>query len=285
MKAAEPKIVEYRFARVVFGVTSSPFLLNATLHNHITSYEKNDPEFVKQMLRSLYADDLSVSLADVEEAYQLYLKSRERMNQGGFNLRKWLSNSKPLIERITDMETQNEASTQTDKETHLTEDDETFSRVTVGGLEERDINTEQNVLGTNWNYVEDEFLFKFHTHVESARGLNPTKRNVLRVIVGLYDPMGLVSPIIVKMKILLQDICQANYHWDAELNSELKTRWQRLLLELEQVNIIRIPRCVSSEPHAKELTYELEGFGDASTSAYAEVVYLVVKLKLALKSN
>ena len=80
-----------------------------------------------------------------------------------------------------------------------------------------------------------------------------------------------------KMKILLQDICQANYHWDAELNSELKTRWQRLLLELEQVNIIRIPRCVSPEHHAKELTYELEGFGDASTSAYAAVVYLVVK--------
>ena len=147
----------------------------------------------------------------------------------------------------------------------------------VGGLEVRDINTEQKVLGTNWNYVEDEFLFKFHTHVESVRGLNPTKRNVQRVIAGLYDPMGLVSPIIVKMKMLLQDICQANDHWDAEVNSELKTRWQWLLLELEQVNIIRIPRCLSSEPHAKELTYELEGFGDALTSAYAAVVYLVVK--------
>jgi len=46
---------------------------------------------------------------------------------------------------------------------------------------------------------------------------------------------------------------------------------------LEQVDIIRIPRYVSSEPHAKELIYQLEGFGDASTSAYAEVVYLVVK--------
>ena len=264
VKAAEPKIVDYRFARVVFGVTSSPFLLNATLHKHITSDEKDDPEFVKQMLRSLFVDDLSLTLADVEEAYQLYLKSRERINQGGFNLCKWLSKSKPLVERITEVEAQNEANTQRDKETHLTEDDETFNRVMVGGLEERDINTEQKVLGTNWNYVEDGFLFKFHIHVKNARGLNPTKGNVLRVIAGLYDPMGLVSPI-VKVKILLQDICQADYYWDAELNSELKTRWQRLLSELEQVNVIRIPRCVSSEPHGKELTYELESFGDAST--------------------
>ena len=58
VNSAEPKIVEYRFARVVFGVTSSPFLLNATRLKHITCYEREDPEFVNQMLRSLYLDDL-----------------------------------------------------------------------------------------------------------------------------------------------------------------------------------------------------------------------------------
>ena len=51
----------------------------------------------------------------------------------------------------------------------------------VGGLEERDISTEEKVLGTNWNYFPDEFLFKFQTQVESAEGRMPTKRNVLRV--------------------------------------------------------------------------------------------------------
>ena len=109
VNSAEPKIVEYRFARVVFGVTSSPFLLNATLLKHITSYER-DPEFVNQMLRLLYVDDLSVSLEDVDKAYQLYLKSRERMAQGGFNLCKWLTNSRPLMEKIKEMESQREFS-------------------------------------------------------------------------------------------------------------------------------------------------------------------------------
>ena len=56
---AEPNNVKYRLARVVFGVTSSPFLFNVTLLKHITSYERGDPEFVNQMLRSLYVDDLS----------------------------------------------------------------------------------------------------------------------------------------------------------------------------------------------------------------------------------
>ena len=94
----------------------------------------------------------------------------------------------------------------------------------AGGLEGRDVNTEKKVLGTNWNYVTDEFLFKFQTNVESAQGLTPTKRNVLRVIASFYDTMSSISPIIVQMKIPLQDICEADYHGDAELDSELKTR-------------------------------------------------------------
>ncbi|XP_029200626.2 uncharacterized protein LOC114965206 [Acropora millepora] len=89
--------------------------------------------------------------------------------------------------------------------------------------------------------------------------------------------MGLISPIIVQMKIRLQDICKANYHWDAKLDSELTTRWMKLILELGQVNVIQIPRCVTSEPDTKEFVYELEAFRDASSSAYAAVIYLVIK--------
>ena len=75
---AEPKIVEYRYARVVFGVTSSTFLLNATLLEHVTSHERDDPGFINQMLRSLLVDDLSLSLEDLDMVYQLYFKSRDR---------------------------------------------------------------------------------------------------------------------------------------------------------------------------------------------------------------
>ena len=136
VNSAEPKIVEYRFARVVFGVTSSNFLLNATLLKHITSYERDDPEFVNQMLHSFYVDAVSVSLEDVDKAYQLYLKSRERIAQGGFNLRRWLTNSRPLMEKIKEMESQREFSMQTERENQLNEDDETYNSIMVVGLEE-----------------------------------------------------------------------------------------------------------------------------------------------------
>ena len=94
---------------------------------------------------------------------------------------------------------------------------------------------------------------------------------------SFYDPMSLISPIIVQMKILLLDICKADNHWDAEL--ELKTRWMKLISELGQMNAIQLPRCVTSEPDTKKLVYELEAFGDASSSAYAAVIYLVIKFR------
>ena len=97
--------------------------MNATLLKHITSYEREDREFVNQMLCSLYIDDLSLSLEDVDKAYQLCLKSRERIAQGGCNLHKWLTNSRPLMEKIKEMESQRDLSIQTQKGNQLNDDD------------------------------------------------------------------------------------------------------------------------------------------------------------------
>ena len=83
------------------------------------------------------------------------------MAQGGFNLRKWVTNSRPLMEKIKEMESQRELSIQTEKGNQLNDYDDTYNRIMVGGLEERDVNTVQKVLGTNWNYFTDEFLQPF----------------------------------------------------------------------------------------------------------------------------
>ena len=47
------------------------------------------------------------------------------MAQVGFNLRKWLTNSRPLREKIKGMESQREFSIQTERENQLDKDDET----------------------------------------------------------------------------------------------------------------------------------------------------------------
>ena len=97
-----PRTVTYRFCRVVFGVTSSPFLLNATIEQHLLKYSDEHPELVQNLLNSLYVDDLNSGCTTVEEAFDLFVKSKKIMSQGSFNLRKWCSNSQELRSLIKD---------------------------------------------------------------------------------------------------------------------------------------------------------------------------------------
>ena len=100
----EPKIIVLRFARVAFGLSSSPFLLNATLKHHIMAYESEDPEFVQKLLESLYVDDIISGDSDDIGAYKLYIKAKSRLAEGGFNARKFVSNFRKLKSQIEENE-------------------------------------------------------------------------------------------------------------------------------------------------------------------------------------
>ena len=58
-----------RFTRVIFGVSSSPFLLNATVDHHMRKLLPGDQPFVDKFLRSIYVDDVTGGAHDVQSAY------------------------------------------------------------------------------------------------------------------------------------------------------------------------------------------------------------------------
>ncbi len=80
-------IICLRFTSVMFGVSCSPFLLNATLQHHLSKYAASHPETVKKLNVSLYVDDEVTGAKDTEEAYQVHLESKGVLKEGGFNLR------------------------------------------------------------------------------------------------------------------------------------------------------------------------------------------------------
>ena len=90
----DPEIITLRFNRVVFGVNSLPFVLNAMLRSHLSSFKDVDPEFVNIISQSFYVGDLVLSSNSTDAAYSLYCKGRERMLKGGggVSLRKWKTN-------------------------------------------------------------------------------------------------------------------------------------------------------------------------------------------------
>ena len=151
-----PKEVVYRFCRVVFGVTSSQFLLNATKKQHLQKYANGNPELVKALLNSLYVDDMTSGESTVERGFDLFVNSRKIMAEGGFNLRKWQSNSPQLrcLMQGFDKLSEHEVSHQVTKGSFREEDD-TYAKTTIGMENAAYSQCEQKVLGVNWNYLED----------------------------------------------------------------------------------------------------------------------------------
>ena len=111
------KIVIKRMTRAMFGVTPSPFLLGGTLQHHISRYEEENPEIVMKLLESFYVDDFNSGKENVEQAFELYLKPKKILSDGGFTPRKWSSHSKELSELIrkNDPDATNITNTEEDK--------------------------------------------------------------------------------------------------------------------------------------------------------------------------
>ena len=72
-----PETIVLRFARVVFGVSSSPFLLNATIRHHLEKHAMIQPDLVSKLLRSTYVDDIVTGAESEEAAYELYKEYKE----------------------------------------------------------------------------------------------------------------------------------------------------------------------------------------------------------------
>ena len=85
--ATEPKIVHNRFACVIFGVMSSPFLLNGTVRKHTSNYNFYN-DFVTKIVDLFFTDDFTGGEDTVEKAYLLFKKLKLRFLEGRFNLRK-----------------------------------------------------------------------------------------------------------------------------------------------------------------------------------------------------
>lgn len=117
-------------------------------------------------------------------------------------------------------------------------------------------------LGLLWDPERDEFLFRV-PEMAVTSGV-PTKREVLGEIAKLFDPLGILSPIVVLAKLVMQQLWRKKLDWDDEIPSEELEVWSKLRRELCEINNMKIPRCVAVDD---PVAFELHGFSDASQRA------------------
>ena len=203
--AEEPHIIKLRFTRVVFGVSSSPFLLNATLQHYIKQYCTSHPELADILTQSIYVDDVIFGADTEEEAYALYMSSKEIFAQGSFNLRKFVTNVQSL-QRSVDAQATIPMRTEHLEIPTVEAFEESYAQSTLPINPQGTSHSEQKVLGVHWDVVSDQLVFTLEGLAESAVRLEPTKRNVVSLIGQFYDPLGYLSPITIHFKVLMQQL-------------------------------------------------------------------------------
>lgn len=155
------------FTRVVFGVSSSPFLLNATIRHHLNKYFPSHPQLVKTLAQSIYVDDIVSGANNDDDAYLLYIESKGLLKAGGFNLRKLITNSSHLQEKIN----RDERVLHTSKTSEL---EKTYTSSTLGKTQSLHTG-EQKILGICWNDSADHLVIDVCNVAHLARELEPTK--------------------------------------------------------------------------------------------------------------
>ena len=191
------------------------------------------------------------------------------MKEGGFNLRKRITNNLELEAEIERREGQKSMTS----DSTLNLNDEICAKETLG--KEDNNKGKSKVLGTTWDVTADRFEFgltKFGAERESDV-IN--KRVILSMLAKLFDPLGLVRPITVSAKALFQELCTRKLGWDEEIPLEQGEKWTKLVSNLNSIGEMTLPRCLHKVNPSRVKHCSLHGFADASKKAYCAVVYVV----------
>ena len=120
---------------------------------------------------------------------------------------------------------------------------------------------QSKILGLDWYKRADNIVFKLKDIVENS--VEPvTKCNVMHLIGSFYDPLGLVNPIIVKLKMFFQKLCIAKLGWDDLLPDLYLQEWNDILNSFIDCSDIIFPRLYSYRD------------ADAACGAYGCCIYL-----------
>ena len=103
--ADNPSIVAFRFTRILFGLNSSPFILGGTLQMHMSKYDFSyrDIDLVHKFIRDLYKDNTTNTFKDIDTAIMFYNKTKMYLSEGGFELRKWITNDSTIRDLLHQM--------------------------------------------------------------------------------------------------------------------------------------------------------------------------------------
>ncbi|XP_055623484.1 uncharacterized protein LOC129766910 [Toxorhynchites rutilus septentrionalis] len=236
-------IQAYELLTVTYGLAPSAFLATRSLQQ--LANDEGEPYSLGRpaLQKSFYVDDFIDGAQSVEEAIQLRNELSELLNKGGFTLRKWASNKLEVLQGLN-----------VDQ---------------IGTLSALHFSPDETVkaLGVTWEPGTD--MLRFDSNIRHNNE-SSTKRSILSTIARLFDPLGLIAPIVVRAKILMQNLWLLSCSWDEPVPKNIQESWDKYHQHLPLISSYRIQRCAFL-PNA---ILQLHTFSDASEAAYGACTYI-----------
>ena len=136
-----------------------------------------------------------------------------------------------------------------------------------------EIESYTKLLGIIWDSQSDKFTFDFSELITYISKLPINKRSLLKFTAKMFDPLGFLSPFVIRLKMMFQVLCTDKLLWDDSIQGDMLNTWNSIVSEIKSLNGIRIPRCYFQE-RCTTTNIQLHAFSDASEKAYAAAVYL-----------
>lgn len=243
-------IKTYKMQVMTFGATCSPTTAQYVKNKNAENFRNDFPKAASAICYNHYVDDYVCSFDDELEAIEVTKQVVNIHANAGFILRGFISNSVKVAQTLNSYQT-------TDA-----------MNMDIG-------NTNPKILGLFWNLSTDRFTFKTNMDRINSNLLqfkrSPTKRELLSIVMSLFDPFGFAANYTINGKLLLQSIWKEGIGWDTQISGDLEQVWRNWLKQLPNVENITIPRCYSESLFTSHV--QLHVFVDASSQAFAAVAY------------
>ncbi|XP_055543757.1 uncharacterized protein LOC129729271 [Wyeomyia smithii] len=239
-------VKSYKLTTVTYGTASAPYLATKCLQTLAKQGCQSYPIGARAVEEDFYVDDMLSGADSIEQARELVSQTSQLLKSAGFVLRKWRTNKKEVLK---------------DLPPHLCDEE---------GTKELDSTSAAvKTLGLLWDSYSDNFRFNVPKWNSSAI---ITKRVVLSDAARIFDPLGLVSPVVILAKVFLQDLWKEKVEWDMPLPEEFEAYCLEFRRNMMSLDTITVPRWIGAS--SKCIEVELHGFCDASEKAYGACIYL-----------
>ena len=223
----------------IFGAKSPPSVAGYALRRTAQDNKRDfSQDVIDAVFRDFCVDDLLKSFPDSEQAIVVGKQIQELLARGGFELTKWISNSRSVFSAFPVEE----------RAPHIKNLDLMSESLPM-----------YRALGIHWNVEHDTINF-----VVSDKEQPDDWKGVLSSIATVYDPLGFASPLLLPGREINQELCSLKLDWIEKLPHELRNRWRKWKDGLASLQGFSIPRCYKPKDFSRVQRIELHHFADAS---------------------